>query len=168
MTIGLAQLIINIIDFLRKKPTLLLFLLMVGCGNYEEVEFKETETSAPEARDESEPESEVESSKSTEAGEISQWKFVEKRKTFTDVVSDTPIGYRLPTRLELLTAFMGGDLEDYTSNVWTSDVSSDRDDYIFFFKLGDGQSFAYPKNSLFGTLYIAEDSDAESHSTQED
>jgi hypothetical protein len=170
--------------------TLLALLLLVGCGTYEVPQAETstntasstatataTEADSPREVADSPPPSDVKVEVETkvtvtiENGEVSpiaKWHYVEKRKIFADAEKDAPEGYRLPTRLELLTDFSSGLFADYTGSVWTSEHAEDRFDHVFFFKLSDGQSFAYPVESLFGTLYVTKANDEKSDSAQED
>ena len=180
--------------------TLLIALLLAGCGTYEvpKTEVKEAEDkpkTEERAPDESKPDEskpvekkapkqtvkvEVETKVTVTVGEdesapngedapTSKWRYVERRRTFANAEKDTPEGYRLPKRSELMADFEAGLFGDYTGDVWTSDHAKDRNDHVYFFKLSDGQSFAYPVESLFGTLYITKaNDDAESDSAQED
>lgn len=161
------------------KTLLLTLLMLTGCGTYEvpktEVKQVDPEASPTPAPDESKPvtkkshdgttvEVETTTKVTVNTGESSpkapDWRFVERRKTFANAAKDAPAGYRLPTRLELLTAFEGGEFEGYTGQVWTSEHAADRDDHVYFFKLSDGQSFAYPVESLFETLYVSTDDES--------
>lgn len=144
-----------------KYAIILLALALSACGYDPEAENSETQSADGEVGEESDSttrpakasDDSVNVNVTVEIGRHSgDWLYVESRKTFGEA-SAGPVGFHLPTRLELLEALTTGDVAEYDGSVWTSEHAADRYDHVYFMRLKDGASFAYPDDSLFGALY---------------
>lgn len=161
-------------------------LMLVGCGTYEvpKTEVKEAagecgeERFCSEADDVAENEDVAENDtgapsvevsvevdvkvsvngqETSESGDKAQLIFEPKAKTWAKHIDDTPEGYRLMTRYEVIKALETGALDDLMDDdevLWTSSDSAQTSDMAWL--IGQYDDFAASKTLEFPTLYIAQ------------
>jgi hypothetical protein len=91
---------------------------------------------------------------------ITEFKTSEKKLTFDEAVTNTPEGYRLPTKKELMLMYVMAEEENLTlpkSNTWSSDeffLKNGESTSAFAVQFGNGYTATIKKNIKNTAMYV--------------